>query len=392
MLYTFMNKNYKLFDFEYDFKINAIINITNIYDKSRLPLFLANSNNEYLISNFNSWLSQRYSKNSSWFKKQQWNYNFLKLTNDLVIKSYGLSLSDQYWIKPKSDDKTWEEINFFTNDFVFKSFITNLSREYNYGSVDVLYSPDITTGGEVDKAWIIENDVRILCKSSNTFLGIEPINEWIASKIAEIINLPHVIYDIKLLSNLEKKTMVSTCPTFINENTELIPAFQIIKKDDSVEYEYEKYIETLNNHGINNAKEKIDKMILLDLIMSNCDRHMNNYGVIRDINTLKWLDVSPIYDTGRSLATSYPSVQDYDDTIILFTHACKRKDAFKFIKDIELSVEQISKLKEIPIQYKEMLLKYKKYTNIKEDNNKRVEEIVALLSKNINEVLNLNSK
>ena len=186
--------------------------------------------------------------------------------------------------------------------------------------------------------------------------------------------------------------MVSTCPTFINENTELIPAFQIIKKDDSVEYEYEKYIETLNNHGINNAKEKIDKMILLDLIMSNCDRHMNNYGVIRDINTLKWLDVAPIYDTGRSLATSYPSVQDYDDTIILFTHACKRKDAFKFIKDIELSVEQISKLKEIPIQYKEMLLKYKKYTNIKEDNNKRVEEIVALLSKNINEVLNLNSK
>ena len=102
MLYTFMNKNYKLFDFEYDLKINAITKIITLYDKERLPVNLYSLNEDELLNSFNTWLNQRYSRNSEWFKKQQWNYDFMKLTSNLVVKSYGLSLSDQYWIKPSN--------------------------------------------------------------------------------------------------------------------------------------------------------------------------------------------------------------------------------------------------------------------------------------------------
>ena len=35
----------------------------------------------------------------------------------LLIRCYGLSLSDQYWICPKDSNLTWEEINFFSNEF-----------------------------------------------------------------------------------------------------------------------------------------------------------------------------------------------------------------------------------------------------------------------------------
>ena len=122
MLYTFMNKNYKLFDFEYDLKINAITKIINLYDKERLPVNLYSLNEDELLNSFNTWLNQRYSRNSEWFKKQQWNYDFMKLTSNLVVKSYGLSLSDQYWIKPSNDNKAWEDVNFFTNKFNFYSF------------------------------------------------------------------------------------------------------------------------------------------------------------------------------------------------------------------------------------------------------------------------------
>ena len=75
MLYTFMNKNYKLFDFEYDSKINAITKIINLYDKERLPVNLYSLNEDELLNSFNTWLNQRYSRNSEWFKKQQWNYD-----------------------------------------------------------------------------------------------------------------------------------------------------------------------------------------------------------------------------------------------------------------------------------------------------------------------------
>ena len=37
----------------------------------------------------------------------------------------------------------------------------------------------------------------------------------------------------------------------------------------------------------------------------NEDRHLNNFGIIRDINTLKWIDVAAIFDNGQSLNIEY---------------------------------------------------------------------------------------
>lgn len=36
---------------------------------------------------------------------------------ELSIKSYQLSLSDHYWIKPIDDNASWHNVNFFTNTF-----------------------------------------------------------------------------------------------------------------------------------------------------------------------------------------------------------------------------------------------------------------------------------
>lgn len=38
-------------------------------------------------------------------------------TKMLLVRCYGLSLSDQYWICPEDSDLTWGSINFFENDF-----------------------------------------------------------------------------------------------------------------------------------------------------------------------------------------------------------------------------------------------------------------------------------
>ena len=34
---------------------------------------------------------------------------------ELLNRSHGLSLSDQYWVKPESSDLEWDTVNFFTN-------------------------------------------------------------------------------------------------------------------------------------------------------------------------------------------------------------------------------------------------------------------------------------
>lgn len=392
MVYTFFNKNNKLFDFLYDDNKNAITEIIEVYNKRFFPVSLKDYDNlDNLLVRFSDWLGIRYSKNSKWFKKQTWEYGIINIQNTF-IKSYGLSLSDQYWIKPKFAEEIWEDVNFFHNDFKYQPFISNnLERKYDYSDVDILYTPTITTGGEVDKAWTIDNNDRVLYKSSNTFLGLEPINEFISSKICEIIDISYVNYDIKILSNLDKKIMVSSCKTFINENTELITAAKLMNKDiiEKRIINFDSYLNILNELGIKDAKEKVKKMILLDLIMSNTDRHLNNFGVIRDVNTLEFIDVAPIYDTGRSLATDIPSMDLYNGEMILFgkEHA-RRSDGLNIIKGLKLTQEQIDRLKEIPNQYKSILEEYYKYTNLGFYKENLKEDIINLLTNNINEVIN----
>ena len=42
-------------------------------------------------------------------------------------------------------------------------------------------------------------------------------------------------------------------------------------------------------------------MIVLDCIIANEDRHYNNFGALRNAETLEWLGMAPIYDSGSSL-------------------------------------------------------------------------------------------
>lgn len=42
-------------------------------------------------------------------------------------------------------------------------------------------------------------------------------------------------------------------------------------------------------------------MIVTDYIIANEDRHMNNFGLLRNAETLEWIGFAPIYDSGSSL-------------------------------------------------------------------------------------------
>jgi hypothetical protein len=53
--------------------------------------------------------------------------------------------------------------------------------------------------------------------------------------------------------------------------------------------------------GIKDARRRIDMMLALDFIIANDDRHNNNFGLIRNANTLEWLSVAPIFDSGHSM-------------------------------------------------------------------------------------------
>ena len=224
-------------------------------------------------------------------------------TEQLVTKSFGLSLSDQYWAKPVSSDVRWGTVNFFENDFsedVGKALFGTLDVQ-DISSLSLL-SPDNTSDGWLKKKWIIDGGERVLLKGGSGPYQQEPFNEVLASEICKRLGLPHVEYSIAEHDG----RYYSACKDFVTTDTELVSAWHIrnvLKKENSVS-EYHHLLtccEKLGMKHIPEIEQSLCQMFVVDSIIANSDRHFNNFGFIRDANTLEWQGLAPIFDTGTSL-------------------------------------------------------------------------------------------
>lgn len=254
-------------------------------------------------SEFNRWWKNRQipaSRNG--LKEVLHNNNIYDTDNfDLLdSKAYCLSLSDHYWVKPKDIDINWNDINFFDNEFsedIGKILLGSGSAKLNLD----LNTPDMTSNGNYEKRWKIINGERYLVKAGGKILNQEPFNELIATKLYERILEDNEYVKYELVEDENK--IVSICKNFVTKDTELVPAWKINEyfEEKASENKYEHYINCLSKLGIKNAKEQIDKMIVCDYVLANKDRHFNNFGAIRNVETLEFISVAPIFDNGCSL-------------------------------------------------------------------------------------------
>ena len=93
------------------------------------------------------------------------------------------------------------------------------------------------------------------------------------------------------------------CEDFITPDTELVSAWRVMqtsKKDNSTSV-YRHYMNCCEALGVKGMVLAIDQMIVLDYIIANEDRHQNNFGLVRNADTLEWIGAAPIFDSGSSL-------------------------------------------------------------------------------------------
>ena len=64
---------------------------------------------------------------------------------------------------------------------------------------------------------------------------------------------------------------------------------------------YQHYCYCCEELGLPNVSRSLDQMIVLDYLIANEDRHLNNFGLLRDPDTLDYLGPAPLYDSGSSL-------------------------------------------------------------------------------------------
>lgn len=366
-----MNKKEPVMLIEYNTTFNLIEKVDEIYNIDFAPLAIYNAyhdKSQNLAKEANNWFRGR--GIPSWRKDLEKLLEKLNVSSpeELLNKSYGLSLSDQYWLKEENSDIKWENINFFTNDFEYEAFLdASLDSSSKEISTDkaILRSPNNTTDGMLQKGWIIEDGKRILVKGTYTSSREEPFNEWLASQICKRLNFDYCNYNVDFINN---EKLVSKCNNFITENEEIISAYDIfksIKKSNNIN-DYEHYINILEKHDVPNARFNVASMFLVDYLMMNTDRHMKNFGVVRDVNTLKWVRTAPIFDTGQSMQCDKVvanmnfeygkgkffsnTEKDYDEIL---------KIIYKDVKNINIDL-----LNDLPLDYENLLKKYQSKTDM----------------------------
>lgn len=65
---------------------------------------------------------------------------------------------------------------------------------------------------------------------------------------------------------------------------------------------------------------------MTDFILTNTDRHLNNFGVLRDTNTLSFIGMAPIFDSGNAMFWQNPRLPEQDDLADIAVNSFRRKE------------------------------------------------------------------
>lgn len=295
---TLMHRRVEVAKLELDDETGIIQKIESVMSAEHLPVGVPVKNGIADRHELNKWWADRSIPASRSGVREALETLNLTDTKILLIRCFGLSLSDQYWIRPEGTGLTWEKINFFDNPFSDDMGDVLFGKPKKNEDFD-FSSPDNTSDGYLKKRWKIANGKRCLIKGGSNLERQQPFNEVIASKIMDRLGIDHVPYSIIW----EDGEPYSVCEDFVTRDTELISAWRIMqtqKKDNSSSV-YQHFVNCCKSLGAPDVVPALDRMIVLDYIIANEDRHLNNFGLLRNAETLEWLGFAPIYDSGSSL-------------------------------------------------------------------------------------------
>ena len=292
MEYALLQTNYLVATLTIDTALGTITKINEIVDPSRLPLSVKYpyfKNNP--VKAFQAWLSDRQMPRSRDHLDELLPNRTFSIIPKLSLQSFALNLSDHYWLKPKNTSILWQEINFYRNAFTDTALDAQPTIQTK--------SPDYTTNGNISKFWRIMDGQRVLYKAGREPYYQEPFNEVIASDLLNKAHIPHIPYSLQTINGKPW----SVCETGVDENTEFVPAADILEvipknKNDS---EYTHLLKCIEALQIPVLKKEIDTMVQFDYLINNEDRHYGNFGFLRNVNTLQFLGLFPLFDHGNSL-------------------------------------------------------------------------------------------
>lgn len=235
-------------------------------------------------------------------------------TRGILAVSRGLSLQDVHWIAEDGFPGHWADVNLFEHPFSRVLAWLAFTGFGSYVRSSVRSSPEYTTNGALPKCWRRVRGETLLFKggsegAANT--GHEPQSEFHAAQIAAALGIPHVPYGLARW----RQRLCSTCPLFTSPKTSFVPLARLTPARN---------LDELESFLLGFAPAMVPdlhRILVLDALIRNEDRHLGNIGVLVDNATNEPYALAPAFDHGLSL---FPFAME-DDMANLERYAATRR-------------------------------------------------------------------
>lgn len=221
-----------------------------------------------------SWLANRTlslsRKNAKWIynllRIEQFNTESQKARVSIICRS--VSVLDNYWIKLDGDTATWESINVRHNPLN-----ETIAQVALHGSSITLQgsltSPELTTNGAYAKAWRRHDDGRLWLYKLGANGNSESRIEVMCSDLLDKMNVRHCHY----AAGEDGGEYVCMCPAMTDDNISIMSGmdFYTYCNTNGIDF-YKKILEI--------DADSIYKMWIVDYLISNRDRHSQNWGIV----------------------------------------------------------------------------------------------------------------
>ena len=219
-----------------------------------------------------------------------------------VIHVNGAKITDNYWIREVGSKLTYSDVKFSDDYF------SNLALKGNYDSFNRAANskrsktPELTNVGSFEKCWKLRDGKWWMYKKAS---HDEMFSELFVYELGCALGMNMAVYQrgeacIKSLDFTEAaRVNFEPASTFMGDNEDY---FDVVKALEKI---------------CPKAIPDYIRMIFMDTICANPDRHTNNFGLLRDIKTGDLIGFAPNYDNNMALISrGYPSKSGSKDMLI----------------------------------------------------------------------------
>lgn len=279
------------------------------------------------------------------------------------LKCHAVSASDSYWVKESDDEILWKDVNVRKNKI---TSIIEVALDGQFSStVSATAHPDLTTGGSFRKSWVQRDNKLFLVKSDQTNDNLNTRMEVLASEILDCFeNVNHVKYWGEVHKTATEPIYTCVCENYCTEELSTVHALEVIEYCRVLNMDFKRW-------ALNSYKHKFANIAVLDYVLLNTDRHVENYGFYFDNTTGEIIDFLPLYDHNLSLISDLAGTAEQAAnslSLMFYEHSTLKQLAFK--------MKPFSKLKFNNEKFNQLQKEHPEYIKVFDGVVKRLEELL----------------